>query len=172
MAQEFSNARIHTAIKKYGSVEATIQEHKKQKKAFFNKYGRVRGTGNTVHIQYVRYADDFILGIVGSRRLATLVQKNIDTFIKCDLHLQIKKNDLINRNQGAAKFLSYLVYLPSFHKKTRTKRKQIASTMKYKRRIQARLRLADARLARAATNQARKDILMAFKKPLEQSQLK
>nr|QFP99053.1 hypothetical protein [Rhizaria sp.] len=45
-------------------------------------------------IYYVRYADDFLLGINGPRSLAVEVKKEISTFISSDLHFECSKAGL------------------------------------------------------------------------------
>ena len=61
------------------------------------------------------------MGIVGPHKLATDTRQAIDTFLKSDLHLEVKKNDIVNRNEKGVTFLGFRIYLPSFHKKTRVK---------------------------------------------------
>ena len=72
-------------------------------------------------MQYIRYVDDFLIGIVGLRSLVLNAQKQIDTFIKSDLHLKIKQNQIVNRNEGSVKFLAFQIYFAAFYKKTRVK---------------------------------------------------
>jgi len=50
-------------------------------------------------IQYVRYADDFIIGIVGPKQHALRIRDKIDTFLKSDLHLTVKKNTVVHRSE-------------------------------------------------------------------------
>ena len=65
----------------------------------------------------MRYADDFLVGVVGSKKMAVSIQKQINTFIKSNLHLKIKQNKIVNRNQGSVPFLGFRIYLAKFHKK-------------------------------------------------------
>jgi len=166
--QEFSNNRIHTALKNYGSIEKVRNEVKKQLKEHYQKYGRYYGINtNTRQILYTRYADDFIIGIVGPKSFANETRKQINTFIKSNLHLDLSKDQLVNRNSKGVKFLSYLIYLPTFSKKVKALPQKIQSLKKYKQRVLARNRKTDERLSKAAFFKARSSLLGAYKSILE-----
>jgi retron-type reverse transcriptase len=167
LTAEFSSQRLSTTLAKYGSVEAMKTAYIKKKKLHYKKWGRSGGgAGDHCAIQYVRYADDFIVGIVGSRKLATEVQKRIDTFLKSDLHLEVKQNRIVNRNEAAVEFLGFLIYLAKFKKKSRVNWKQFSSVAKYKRRVQARLVKSDRQLANAATMEIKKTLIETFRQGL------
>lgn len=59
--------------------------------------------------RYVRYADDFIIGITGSKSDAEKIKGRIHTFLKEKLHLElsIEKTLITNASSEAAKFLGY-----------------------------------------------------------------
>ena len=44
---------------------------------------------NFRRLQYVRYADDFIIGIIGSKEDAKVVKETITAFISAQLHLEL-----------------------------------------------------------------------------------
>lgn len=160
---EFSTKRIAHTVKKYGSVSAMEVALKEKKKAYYKKWGRSFKTPTSNALQYVRYADDFLIGIVGSRNQASMIQKQIDTFIKSDLHLEVKYNKIVNRNEGSVNFLGFRIYLAKFHKKSRVKWKEFSSIAKYRRRVHARLKKSDARLAKAAVFELKKNLIKAFR---------
>lgn len=65
-------------------------------------------------IEYVRYADDWMIGIAGDRKLANQIKQEINIFLKNtllqDLHpTKTKVTDLRN---GNAQFLGYEIFLP------------------------------------------------------------
>jgi hypothetical protein len=101
--------------------------------------------------------------VVGPRNLARSIQKQRDTFIKSDLHLEVKQNKIVNRNEGSVKFLGFRIYLAKFHKKTRVKWNPFASIAKYRRRVIARIKKSDARLAKAAVFELKKNLIKAFR---------
>jgi retron-type reverse transcriptase len=82
--------------KKLGSKEKFSSEKKREFLEHYKKYGRKMGIDKTNrYVQYLRYADDFLIGIIGPRSFAVAMQKEIDTFIKSDLHLEVSKISLI-----------------------------------------------------------------------------
>lgn len=169
---KFGNARIHTALKEFKTVEALDEARRAAKKHYYDKWGRAQGGRTGQIIQYVRYADDFIIGIVGPKRLATDTRRHIDQFFKSNLHLDVKRNDIVNRNQGGVQFLGFQVYLPSYKKKTRIKWNKFASIEKYKSRVLSRLRVSDARLANAAAHSMKKELLKTLNENLSEEGLK
>lgn len=160
---EFSTQRIAYTITKYGSVQSMESAFKEKKKAHYKKWGRSVQDLTPNCLQYVRYADDFLVGIVGSKKIAVSVQKQINTFIKSNLHLEIKHSKIINRNEGSVPFLGFRIYLAKFHKKTRVKWNKFASIAKYRRRVLARIKKSDARLAKAAVFKIKKNLIKAFR---------
>ena len=165
----FSSERIAQTIKRYGSVERMREALKQRKKEYYQKWGRSEGniqaTKNFIH--YVRYADDFIVGIGGSKKLAEEVRGKIDSFLQNNLHLEVKRNQLVNRNSGVVKFLGFLIYLSKFRRKTRVKWKKFSSLAKYRKRVIARLIKADAKLAKAAVHSIKKNMIRAFRQRLD-----
>jgi retron-type reverse transcriptase len=171
MTNEFSAGRIHRALKKYGSPEGVKKALRERKKQFYEKWGRNTGISTTHFIQYVRYADDFIFGVVGPRELARKVQGEVDRFLKQNLHLEVKENRIVSRNDKGVKFLGFQVYMPHFKKKTRVKWKHLESQKRYKARVLARLKVADANLSKATSHKFRLDLLGELRKYLEERQM-
>jgi len=62
---------------------------------------------NYIRIKYVRYADDFIVGVRGPKELARRIQKEISTFLKSQLHLSVNqdKTKLTHTYYNKARFL-------------------------------------------------------------------
>lgn len=171
MTSEFSAGRMHRALKKYGSPEGVRNALKARKKGFYEKWGRNTGISTTHAVQYTRYADDFIFGVVGPRELAQRVQGEVDRFLKQNLHLEVKENRIVSRNDKGVKFLGFQVYMPHFKKKTRVKWKHLESKKRYKSRVLARLKVADANLSRSVAHKFRLDLLEALRKYLEEGQM-
>ena len=173
IVNEFSVKRIMTLIRSYETAGDMCEAMSRIKKEHQKKYGRSFGIDlQSRHIDYVRYADDFLVGVVGPKEFAVRVKMKIDQFVRGDLHLEIKKNDIVNRNEGAVKFLGFAVYLPTFRNKTRLKFNDIASTQKYKRRVLARLRYNDARLANRQINLIKNNLLNIYRTTIEKFGLK
>lgn len=61
-------------------------------------------------VVYVRYADDFVLGITGPRDFALKIATKIETFIKSGVRLKVNDVSLISRDKEVIKFLG-LMYI-------------------------------------------------------------
>lgn len=160
LSRDFATDNLRRTLKKYGFKEAVLEARKKAYKEHHDKYGRRKGIDKEVrHIQYVRYADDFLIGIVGSREYVSQVRNDINNFIKGNLHLKVKKDNLVHRNEGTVKFLGYIIGLPEFKVKTSAIFKAICAARKHKNSSVARFTAAEKRLARAKSYEFQANIL-------------
>jgi retron-type reverse transcriptase len=164
ISRDFATDNLKRSLKKYGSKEALIQARKTAYKEHHDKYGRRKGVDLKVrHIQYVRYVDDFLVGIVGSREFALQIRKDLNNFIKSNLHLEVKKDNLVSRsNYKPVKFLGHLIGLCEYKVKTSAIPKSIRAAMKNKNKSIARFLESDKRLARAKSNQFYSNVLKQF----------
>ena len=63
---------------------------------------------NFKRLQYIRYCDDFIIGIIGSKEDAKKVKEEIGQFIQNKLHLELSnEKTLITKATNKARFLGY-----------------------------------------------------------------
>lgn len=63
-------------------------------------------------LNYVRYADDFLIGIIGSKEECTQIKQDIRCFLAEKLMLELSdEKTLITHAETAAKFLNYEVYV-------------------------------------------------------------
>lgn len=160
ISRDFATDNLRRALKKYGSKKAILEARKRAYKEHHNKYGRRKDIDNEVrHIQYVRYVDDFLIGIVGSCKFATQVRNDINNFIKGNLHLNVKKDNLIHCNAGQVKFLGHLVGFPEFKIKTSAVPKATRAARKHKNSSIARFLATDKHLARAKSYEFQANIL-------------
>ena len=67
-----------------------------------------------VRIQYVRYADDFIVGVQGNHKLASIILDKLSTFINDNLNLQLNqsKTGIIKYSTIPVKFLGFSIMAP------------------------------------------------------------
>lgn len=73
-------------------------------------------------VVYVRYADDFLIGVIGSKEDAKQVKTDVGEFIKEQLHLEMSpEKTLITHGNDFARFLGYLVTVSCEQNRTRTK---------------------------------------------------
>ncbi|HZS76883.1 MAG TPA: reverse transcriptase domain-containing protein [Ktedonobacteraceae bacterium] len=68
---------------------------------------------NFVRVRYVRYADDWIIGVTGPKRLAEEIKEKVRQFLKArlDLTLSEEKTVITNARTSDAKFLGYRIRL-------------------------------------------------------------
>lgn len=63
---------------------------------------------NYRRLKYVRYADDFILGVIGSKKEAEQIKQDLTMFLKEQLRLELSaKKTLITHSKKNARFLEY-----------------------------------------------------------------
>lgn len=67
-----------------------------------------------IRIEYVRYADDWMIGIAGNKNLAFNINEKVDNFMKntLDQKLNPSKTKVTNLRKGNVKFLGYEIFLP------------------------------------------------------------
>ena len=74
-------------------------------------------------LQYVRYADDFLVGVIGSKEDAVAIKEQIKAFVADILHLELSdEKTLITHSKKKARFLGYDIYV---RHSTATKRDKI-----------------------------------------------
>ena len=65
---------------------------------------------NYRRLKYVRYADDFLIGVIGSLDDCRRIKEDVKNFLNDKLMLELsKEKPLITHSETAAKFLSYEV---------------------------------------------------------------
>jgi len=148
--REFHPSKARLALRKYGSVEAVKKALAEKKKDYYKKHIRLKGAFSEVqNVLYVRYADNFLIGIVGSKEFASRVRNKVNGFLKGNLHLLIKKDALVNRNAPPISFLGFLLGLPQIKKKKRLISAQSEAMLRYKRRVLARASSVDVRIGKS-----------------------
>ena len=110
------------------------------------------------YIKYIRYKNNFLVALNSNRKLGLTVQKRITTFIKSDLHLNIKLNQMKNRNEKFINFLNYKIYLTNFQK-----RKNDINVSKYYRIIYTSIKKLHTKLSRINAFKIKKSLVKASK---------
>lgn len=129
---------------------------------FFNKKSSVIFP----RIQYVRYVDAFLIGIVGFKSFVKKVKSCIDVFIKGNLHFELRKSIIKERISGSVLFLGHLIYMKIVKENFITKCPYKESLIRYKQRIKVKFRRADAQLANSLIYAIKADLIRAFEKEL------
>lgn len=67
-----------------------------------------------IRIEYVRYADDWMIGIAGDRKLAIPIKNKLAEFMKNELEQELHptKTKITDLRKGNAQFLGYEIFLP------------------------------------------------------------
>lgn len=146
--------KLAKTLSEFGSSDLAFASYKKTRAVFFKKHKSARNENKKLRrITYLRYVDDFILGITGSRDFALKIAIEIETFVKSDLHLDVCDVILTGRDKGAIQFLGFNIYLSSIKNKAKIKfNNKIKSIAKYKKKSIARLKKNDARISQAYFN--------------------
>ena len=77
-------------------------------------------------LKYVRYADDFLIGIIGSKEDAKRIKEDIKDFLCEKLNLELSEDKtLITHTEKSAKFLGYEIYVRKSNLTKRDKRGRI-----------------------------------------------
>jgi group II intron reverse transcriptase/maturase len=85
-----------------------------------------------VQVRYVRYADDWMIGVKGPCSLAKQLREEVDEFFETKLRqtLDPEKTKVINLRAGKVNFLGYDIFLPRNIKLVKYKRKGAKQTMR------------------------------------------
>lgn len=63
-------------------------------------------------LQYVRYADDFLIGVIGSKEDAIAIKEHVKAFVAVALKLELSdEKTLITHSEKRARFLGYDIYV-------------------------------------------------------------
>lgn len=63
-------------------------------------------------LQYIRYADDFLIGVIGTKAECTKIKEDITEFMCEKLNLEMsQEKTLITHAQTPAKFLSFEIFV-------------------------------------------------------------
>lgn len=102
-----------TEEEKSGRDVQQINELKKKKTMIARKLGLTPSLLDDKYcrINYVRYADDFIVGVRGTKEVAKAIFKEIESFLKSELHLKINadKSHITNIYVDKAHFLGMTI---------------------------------------------------------------
>lgn len=130
--KDFENARKRT-VRKLKSVEdeneraVLIQRIKTEDKerAMFPSCDEM--DTDYKRLKYVRYADDFLIGIIGSKQDAKEVKEDIKNFLYEKLKLELSdEKTLITHTEDSARFLGYEIFV----RKSNAQRRDIAGRLR------------------------------------------
>jgi hypothetical protein len=88
-----------------------------------------------IRVRYVRYVDDFLLGIAGSKELVIKIRNRIVTFVKSDLKLNLTGGEITHIGAGKVKFLGMIISAVPFSKFPKRFGKRLEKVKRVKNRI-------------------------------------
>jgi len=132
--KEFDNARKRTvckikSAKNRDEKRMFIKDLKKieKERCFYPSCDEM--DENYKRIKYVRYADDFLIGIIGSKENARKVKEDIKNFLYEQLALELSdEKTLITHSEKAAKFLGYEIYVSKSNQQRRDRKGRLRRT--------------------------------------------
>ena len=112
------NSRVHYLKRRINEVEDVnvrtrmVEElHEKQKLILTMPSGNDMDV-NFRRLKYVRYADDFLIGVIGTKNECETIKADITKFMQEKLRLEMsQEKTLITNAQDSAKFLGYEIYV-------------------------------------------------------------
>jgi group II intron reverse transcriptase/maturase len=108
-------SKIHKKLQKFDKksdeYKSLLQDLKSKKRERM----KVPSLANKrIRIEYVRYADDWMIGVSGEKSLANKLKTEVGDFMEVELKQSLHpvKTKLTNIRAGKVKFLGYEIYLP------------------------------------------------------------
>lgn len=100
--------------------------------------------GSYRRLKYIRYADDFILGVIGSKEDALRIKEDIKSFLSASLALELsEEKTLITHTGKSAKFLGYEITVTRDNHQRRDVRGRLRRT--YGKRVRLNVSMATLR---------------------------
>ena len=100
--------------------------------------------GSYRRLKYIRYADDFILGVIGSKEEAQRIKEDIKSFLSASLALELsEEKTLITHTNKSAKFLGYEITVTRDNHQRRDVRGRLRRT--YGKRVRLNVSMATLR---------------------------
>ena len=112
---EYKITKVFKEMNRYEVQFRERQKLAKQLKKLRAKCLKIEGLEVKVtRIEYVRYANDWMIGVSGDRKLASNIKELISDFMKNSLEQKIHptKTKITNIRKGNAQFLGYDIFLP------------------------------------------------------------
>lgn len=104
------NANMVHFLRRFNSKEEFMKQRKINYANYYKKY-KIWFDINMENkfISYVNYSNDFLMDIIGFKKYALQVRKEINIYIKNNLHLNVSKNEYVNRNKSHVTFLDHII---------------------------------------------------------------
>lgn len=111
-----------------GEKKTALKEIKRLRKEFLSVPSKDPMDNGYKRMQYTRYCDDFLIGVIGSKEDAEKIKSDIKAFLVNRLKLELsEEKTLITSGKDKARFLSYDITVCKDMSTTKTKRGQSRS---------------------------------------------
>ncbi len=108
--------------------KVALKEIKRLRKDFLSVPSKEPMDSSYKRMQYTRYADDFLIGVIGNKEDAVKIKSDIRSFLKAKLKLELSdEKTLITSGKDKARFLSYDITVCKDMSTKKTKRGQSKS---------------------------------------------
>lgn len=107
-----------------------------QKRKGYKELRKIKSTIRVgLKLYYIRYADNWLIGVWGSKEDATKIRKKIKIFLKekLSLELSLEKTKITHAGKEKAQFLGYEIYSPYLKQKKRSSHASIYIDAPYKK---------------------------------------
>lgn len=113
---------------------------------------------NFIRVRYVRYVDDFLLGIAGPKSLVKKIRDRIISFCESNLKLQLTGGDITHIGAGKVKFLGMNISSVPFSKFPRRFGKIVEKKKRIKNRIKLHKSIREVRLVKSVQTALKKAV--------------
>jgi hypothetical protein len=86
-------------------------------------------------VYYVRYEDEFLIGVRGPKILAMDVRVLVIQFLKANLHLEISQAELLHAKENKVRFLDFDIQVPLGDKSGVRKLKETIAFSKLRNKV-------------------------------------
>jgi hypothetical protein len=121
--------------------------------------------GNKIfnRMYYVRYADDYLIGVKGPKELANSIQKSVQDFLKSNLHFKLKEGELTHGRTNKVSFLGFDIKTPSRNEREIVETRKILSFKKIRNRLVNRKKNMESRFEKSILETYESQKLKALK---------
>ena len=111
---------------------------------------------NFIRVRYVRYADDFLLGIAGTKEMVMKIRDRLTTFVKSDLMLTLTGGEITHIAAGKVDFLGVVISAVPFSKFPRRFGKILEKKKRVKNRIKLQKKVREERILKTVRTALKK----------------
>jgi len=96
-------------------------------------------------VYYIRYANDFLIGVKGPKELAMSIRQDAIQFLQADLHLEVNLANLTHAKENKVQFVGFDIKVSSEKETSVSRLKDCIAFSKLRNRIKMRKRILENR---------------------------